>query len=173
MLNGRSSIAPWLSDIATSSPNDAALASSEEGEEEASECMTKEVAMIVSSQDNASLLASLCLLFLKSIVTLLKLNSFSDRLHQRSRLLLMQLITRSKPFATSTTVQMLSSLLPESWRAQRRLSHWTHKWVIQQKAQYLTLALHLARENMNGWTTIGELQRQHQKAVFVNYFIWC
>jgi hypothetical protein len=41
------------------------------------------------------------------------------------------------------------------------------KWVIQQKAQYLALALHLARENMNGWTwqkccekTIDELQRQ-------------
>ena len=26
------------------------------------------------------------------------------------------------------------------------------KWVMQQKAQYLALALHLAKENMNGWT---------------------
>jgi hypothetical protein len=41
------------------------------------------------------------------------------------------------------------------------------KWVVQQKAQYLAVALHLARENMNGWTwqkccekTIGELRRQ-------------
>ena len=48
------------SDDTTSSPNDAVLASSEEGgEEEASECMTNEVTMIGSSQDNASSLASL------------------------------------------------------------------------------------------------------------------
>jgi hypothetical protein len=47
-------MAPSSSDDATSSPDDAVLAPSEEGEEEASECMTNEVAMIHSSQDNAT-----------------------------------------------------------------------------------------------------------------------
>ena len=50
-------MAPSSSDDATSSPDDAILASSEEGE--ASECMTTEVAMIGrGSRDNAPLLAS-------------------------------------------------------------------------------------------------------------------
>ncbi|KAI2502059.1 hypothetical protein MHU86_12378 [Fragilaria crotonensis] len=62
LLNGGSSVAPSSSssDDATSSPDDAVLASSEErGGEEASECMTNEVAtMIESSEDTASSLAS-------------------------------------------------------------------------------------------------------------------
>ncbi|KAI2498901.1 hypothetical protein MHU86_15592 [Fragilaria crotonensis] len=104
------------SDDATSSPDDAVLASSEErGEEDASECMTNEVAtMIGSSEDTASSLASprRPRPFLERTGTLPKPNYFSDRSPQ-SRLLLMPLITRSKPFATSTKVQMLSSPSPE------------------------------------------------------------
>jgi hypothetical protein len=53
-LNGGSSIAPSLSDDTTSLPDDAVLASSEEGKEEASECITNEVTMIAHSQDNVS-----------------------------------------------------------------------------------------------------------------------
>ena len=49
---------PSSSHDATSSPDDAVLASSEEEEEEASERMTNEVAMVGSSQDNGSSLAS-------------------------------------------------------------------------------------------------------------------
>jgi hypothetical protein len=51
-------MAPSSNDDTTSSPDDAVLASSKKGEEEAAERMTDEVAMIGSSQDNASSVAS-------------------------------------------------------------------------------------------------------------------
>ena len=156
-------MAPSSSDDATSSPDDAILASSEEGEEEVSEeCMTNEVSMIGRSQDNASSLASQHPF----------LETYWDS--PEAKLLFRPLASESTALvAIDNQIKALRDVNKSSnafLTIARNLDEVNEddvtehqKWVIQQKAQYLALALHLARENMNGWTwqkccekTIGE-----------------
>ncbi|KAI2493650.1 hypothetical protein MHU86_20903 [Fragilaria crotonensis] len=157
------------SDDATSSPDDAVLASSEErGGEEASECMTNEVAtMIGSSEDTASSLASPRRPFLETYwdspeakLLFRPLASESTALDAIDNQIKALRDVNKSSNAFLTVAGNLDELNEDDVTEHQ-------KWVIQQKAQYLALALHLARENMNGWTwqkccekTIGELQRQ-------------
>ncbi|KAI2497528.1 hypothetical protein MHU86_16982 [Fragilaria crotonensis] len=150
------------SDDATSSPSE------EQGGEEASECMTNEVAtMIGSSEDTASSLASPCRPFLETYwdspeakLLFRPLASESTALDAIDNQIKALRDVNKSSNAFLTVAGNLDELNEDDVTEHQ-------KWVIQQKAQYLALALHLARENMNGWTwqkccekTIGELQRQ-------------
>ena len=161
-------MAPSSSDDATSSPDDAVLASSEEGEEEASEeYMTNEVSMIGRSQDNASSLASRQHPFLETYWDSPEAKLLFRPLASESTALVaignqikaLRYVNKSSN-AFLTVAGNLDEVNEDDVTEHQ-------KWVIQQKAQYLALALHLARENMNGWTwqtccekAIDELQRQ-------------
>ena len=170
-LNGGSSIAPSSSDDTTSSPDDAILASSEERKEKASEeCITSEVlTTIPRSQDDAS--------SLESRPPPPPLETYWDS--PEAKLLFRPLASESTVLAaidnqikalrhvnkSSNAFLSVAVNLDDELNEDDVTEH--QKWAEQQKAQYLALALQLARENMNAWTwqkcceqTIGELQRQ-------------
>ena len=155
-------MAPSSSDGATSSPDDAILASSEEGE--ASERMTTEVAMIGRSRDNAPSLASPRPLLLETYWDSPEAKFLFRPLASESTALVaidnqIKALRDVKNKSSNAFVTIVGNLdeLNEDDITENQ------KWVIQQKAQILALALHLARENMNRWTwqkcceeTIGE-----------------
>jgi hypothetical protein len=136
---------PSSSDDATSSPDDAVLTSSEKGDKEASKCMTNEVAMIGRSQDNAWLLAS----------PRPFLETYWDS--PEAKLLFRPLASASTALvAIDNQIKALRNVNKSSnafltvagnldkLNEDDVTEH--QKWVIQQKAQYLALALHLVRD---------------------------